>query len=1169
MASQPSEERNLLRLRAWEQRNQETSQAKDLNPENVPLFGEPYKTNKGDELSNRVQRMLGSYEDVNNPCPFSIEALPIASYVTFSQSDQGQPNTDKTTKPPFHNQALHMSAQSQKGPSSNSCSSQPVTTSAASTSPNQHGHASTFSKPSFNHGQGSQPGHSAPQQKTSEVVSELREHVGFPRETSAESPDAKPLPFPHSGDHKNTDTDTRDTFDRHQGSTDHPCEPDRNMEVSTVNTKQSPKDAALLQANKTSALPTQTFPPLLSSKQPNIVMTQKPTAYVRPMDGQDQVFSESPELKPSPEPYVPLPELINKSDLGKTKIMPTFLETKADEAQCVEDILKEMTHSWPPLLTAIHTPSTDEPSKSLFPAKKAENVSSCPGQKNLDPSSADPSHLNQQRSSSSFEAAHSSGVESTSSSDSESSSGSESDSESITEEPRQPPASSSVKIEPDAPAASHGDWQLGNWIRSSQQNPSTECQGAESPIHKQQLLTQSSKHSSVEVVDPTGESKLQLSSPQKESTDNLAIPQPSSGSPQDNSCHQSNQKSLSADVNSCRRKLSKAVKAGCLDRTEAAVSVKCEEAVTTRTKDPCFTDRPKVKTKAGRCKKKDSSDTKRDIKRTKHASLDKQKTGSEPGPGVRLVLCGHCPSCGVRYPNPCFCPTERPAQPDQLFPAPPVRVSCSKPKAETTCRRGTKIPHETTHVQLEKPGHTAKASRDLRRPPRSLLVKIDLTLLSRVPRTSSTHQRIPSNAKTSALVVEQDGGGSGFPTRKHTKNTPSKKSRPQNVEAENITLPRKKQKLENKNTSSTHVSIKPESSIDPVEAHEQKRAKKNVQHPATSKDAAKDSKLHKFSSGKTQESSKAAVKIKDSHKHKKSSGKHTAHQRNEKQKPPKSSLAVPSSSQPTRAAPTIRPLLRFEDRQHPVKHYIKEAKKLKHKADAEADKLSKAFSYLEAAMFFVESGIAMEKDPQISVSSYTMFSETVELLKFVLRLKNSVDSSSAPPSEKDFIALCLKCQSLLQMAMFRHKHKTALKYSKTLTDHFHNSAQATHNAPVSTSKVSDNPSPNVPSPANTSCSSGPGSNHSGSGLVASPAGSTVVVPQAIEQMAFTYVNITTLFLSAHDMWEQAQELARRGSGVLAELDTVLGPLSLTSSMNSMVHYTRQGVHWLRLDSQKV
>lgn len=33
-------------------------------------------------------------------------------------------------------------------------------------------------------------------------------------------------------------------------------------------------------------------------------------------------------------------------------------------------------------------------------------------------------------------------------------------------------------------------------------------------------------------------------------------------------------------------------------------------------------------------------------------------------------------------------------------------------------------------------------------------------------------------------------------------------------------------------------------------------------------------------------------------------------------------------------------------------------------------------------MYFVESGIAMEKDPQISMSSHTMFAETVELLKY-------------------------------------------------------------------------------------------------------------------------------------------------------------------------------------------
>lgn len=41
------------------------------------------------------------------------------------------------------------------------------------------------------------------------------------------------------------------------------------------------------------------------------------------------------------------------------------------------------------------------------------------------------------------------------------------------------------------------------------------------------------------------------------------------------------------------------------------------------------------------------------------------------------------------------------------------------------------------------------------------------------------------------------------------------------------------------------------------------------------------------------------------------------------------------------------------------------------------------------------------------------------------------------------------------------------------------------------------------------------------------------------------------------------------SGMLTELDTVMGPLSLASSMSAMVRYTRQGVYWLRLGSQKV
>ncbi|KAL3041825.1 hypothetical protein OYC64_019909 [Pagothenia borchgrevinki] len=1180
MASQPSiynEERNRLRLRAREQRNQETSPAKEPNPENVPLFREPYKTNKGDTLSNRIQRMLGSFEDVNNPCPLAIEPLPIPTYVTFSQSDQAQPNTDKPAKPPFLNQ-VHTSIPSQKAPSCNGYSSQPMRTSTAPSPPNQHGHSSTFSNRSLNH---SPLGLSAKQQKKSEAHSGLRECVSLPQEMSYQSPDAKRPPFPHSIDHDNYDTDTRDTFDRLQvqGSTDHHPESDSAMDVSTFDLKQSPKDSSLPQANKGNALPSQTFPSLLSSKPPSVVMTQKPTAYVRPMDGQDHVVSDSPRLKLSPEPYVPLPEIINKSALGKTKLLPPFLETRADEVQCVEEILREMTHSWPPLLTAIHSPSSVEPSKSPFPAKEAASLSSCPVQKNYKSPPANPSQLIQQSSSSSLEAAHSRGVEPASSSDSECSSRSESESESTIEEPPPPPVSISVKTEPEPLAVTHGDWQLGNWIqsRSSQQNSSAEGQSCshpyESPAHKRPPPTQSSQHPlSAEVVDPYRESKPS-SSNQKELT------QHHSESPQDNYNHHSGHKSPSAGLNISRTLLcnthsSKPVTAGCPDHTKATINVKCEEVVDTRNKDPCFTDRPKVKTKVGHSKKsKNNSETKRDCKRTsKHTSLDKRKTGSDPE--VTVVLCVHCPSCGVRYPNPCSCPTQSPAKADQLTPAPPLRVSCSKPMLETLCPKGSKVLHKTSKRHSEKTGHTIKSSLEPQKPFSSLLVKIDLSLLSRVPWTCNIHQELPNNAKRSALVIEQHAGG-GDASTPHKVIKSSKKSISQNIEVDNSTHPRKKQKLENKNTSSTsHASVKLEcSSNSKADGERKKKVEKKpvpMQQPLTPKDPAKDPakvpKVNKRSSGKPQESSKEAAKSKDSQKHKKSGGKHAEQPHFEKQKPQKSTPAVPSSSQTPRGALSKRPLLRVEGRQYPVKHYIKEAKKLKHKADVESDKLIKAFNYLDAAMFFVESGIAMEKDPHISTSSYTMFAETVELLKFVLKLRNSVDAS-ATAAEKDFFALCLKCQSLLQMTMFRHKHKIALKYSKTLTDHFSNST--THDPPVLTPKVTHTPSymPNMPSPANTSSSFGPGSGHSGSGV--DPVGSTVTVPQAIGQVAFTYVNITTLVLSAHDIWDQAEELSQKGSGLLTELDSVMGALSLTSSMSSVVRYTRQGVHWLRLDSQKV
>lgn len=65
-----------------------------------------------------------------------------------------------------------------------------------------------------------------------------------------------------------------------------------------------------------------------------------------------------------------------------------------------------------------------------------------------------------------------------------------------------------------------------------------------------------------------------------------------------------------------------------------------------------------------------------------------------------------------------------------------------------------------------------------------------------------------------------------------------------------------------------------------AETQQQKKAKKDFQHPELSEDAAKKSKLHK-NQAKTQESSKKTEKNKVSHKPKKSNGKCTEHPQSE------------------------------------------------------------------------------------------------------------------------------------------------------------------------------------------------------------------------------------------------------------------------------------------------
>ncbi|KAM4702016.1 AF4/FMR2 family member 3 [Discoglossus pictus] len=256
-----------------------------------------------------------------------------------------------------------------------------------------------------------------------------------------------------------------------------------------------------------------------------------------------------------------------------------------------------------------------------------------------------------------------------------------------------------------------------------------------------------------------------------------------------------------------------------------------------------------------------------------------------------------------------------------------------------------------------------------------------------------------------------------------------------------------------------------------------------------------------------------------------------------------------------------RTKLLFDSTPRNADYFMQEAKRMKHKADAMMDKFDKVLNYTEAALSFIECGNAMEHGPMESKSPYTMYSETVELIRYALRLK-SHSGPNASSQDKKITALCYRCLALLYWRMFRLKRDHAVKYSKALIDYFKNSSKVPQ-APSSwstTGKTTGTPSPLSPSPSPVSSVGSQGSIHS-SGAPSST--SIISIPQRIHQMAANHVSITNSILHSYDYWEIADNVAKDNLDFFNELDALMGPVTLHSSMEHLVQYTRQGLHWVR------
>ncbi|XP_040182632.1 AF4/FMR2 family member 1 isoform X3 [Rana temporaria] len=1165
MAAQSSlynEERNLLRIRERERRNREILQERHPFSDHAPLFPEPYKTRKGDELSSRIQSMLGNYEEVYEEvkeligvksCQDSIHvpssALPASSLVKSDKQHSYNSNNSRSlgSRPRPHTGSVLCSNELRGSQSRVSLQQRTGVMSMEKTvKQTQEG---SSAKPSF----------------SPDSISALSPLL------SSLSPPVEPLSPLHS---------SHQVDSKPRGGQSHAKSHHRATKSPILNDTGNREGTATTVANLVPSA--QTFPKYLT----NSTLPPKPTAYVRPMDGQDQVPTHSPDLKPIEEDYheESYGSHVDLKPSGKdkfSKLASEPYETFTNEAHCVEEILKEMTHSWPPPLTAIHTPSTTEPSKFAFPNKESQQVSSVKvNQKQHDTSSKVlPSP---QEGSSMLEA-------DLQLSDSEDS---DEEEEEVTEKPLSSPAPSSVvpsqvdsvpsqvdsvPSQVDSVVSAHSgsveteasetesssdtesesgssdgeenkhdtqpsDWQLGNFMVK----PAALAESLNSTVdHEQEGHWESKEHDSLS--PPLHDSPKTVESPhekvnwtsQEDIQNNPSFPE----SPIVNETVTPRQ---TVGIKQPKRP----VKASFQNEPKGGLTVESEPQPY-RPRDQPSKERPTVKTKV----KTKPNDYKEPNTIVAHSSENKKHRSSHHSSSTKK-----CPSTQ----------TDKKQSALSL----PQCPSGSKGLSQSKANHRTNPTHPAVVVRED--SHRDKVLLpigDNRLPPPiknshkplALIVKIELSLLSRFPGSSG---KVNESKSKNISSHDSHSKKKDKPEKTHSHNHGKEHAKRKVEVKEKNTLheTHKKMKLDNdtKASSSHKESSKKVPKISPEDSHKEHRHQKLISPTQPKKPEKMAHKRHPSESSPCRQQSTTSSKKSSSKEHTTPKQRKVEETSIERPKSSKGSTdktnPFPVPSLPNGTAKPTRPQLKFEEKLYSPEHYMKEAKKLKHKADVMSDKIGKSFNYLDAAMFFIECGIAMEADVNAPKPAYTMFAETVELIKFIMKLKNFSDSS-APTHEKAFAVICMRCQSVLYMAMFRYKKDTALKYSRTLGEHFKSSSRAAQAPSPCVARSSGTPSPMSPTPSPASSGgSQPGSNNSGS------QSNSVTIPQMIHHIASSYVNITSYILYAYDIWEQADLLAKKNKDFFADLSAMVCPLALNSTMTELVHYTRQGLQWLRLES---
>ncbi|XP_006881974.1 PREDICTED: AF4/FMR2 family member 2-like [Elephantulus edwardii] len=1249
------QDRSALKKREWERRNQEVQQEEDLFSSGFDLFGEPYKTNRGDALANRVQNTLGNYDEMkdlltNHSNQNHLVGIPKNS-VPQTPVNKNEPSffpEQKNRIVPPHQDSTHPSAP-MPPPSVVILNSTLIHSNrkAKPDWPRESPNPSTVPAGQAN----SQP-NKIQVSTQDQTPARLEDFFVYP----AEQPQvgAAEESNPSANEDANPKPNGEETF-KEIFQSNSPGESEF-----TVQAPGSPLVASSLLA-PSSGLSVQNFPAGLYCK-PSMGQ-QKPTAYVRPMDGQDQAPDISPTLKPSIEFENSFGNLSfgslldgkpsaasSKTKLPKFTILQTNEVSLPSDPSCVEDILRESQHLTPGFTLQKWSDPTSRASTKML----EDDLKISSDEDDLEPVKTLTTQCTATELYQAVEKAKPKNNPvnllvatpqppptvpanggSGSSSESESSSESDSDTESSTTDSESNEAPRVATPEPEPPSTNK--WQLDKWLNKvTSQNKSFICGQNEPPMETISLPPPIIQPVEVQVKNKANPSQ-NVAEPKERPLLNLirekARPRPTQKVPEAKALK--HKLPISVDTASQRtigkKQPKKTEKSATVD--DFAWPKPNNNSNTPKEKESVeLPDPPRGRSKAAAHKpgprKEPRPSMPVTVEKKKYRgpgkTVPKSREFIETDSSTSDSNTDHEETLQMKALPPCAASGGSLAKSKEACTATQTLsasvTSSSNNDAPVTSEEPSFSPLSVLHSELLSPIQEPESMKNL-------WVKIDLDLLVRVP-GHNLLQVVPPKPdhKDAAPKAKRQPSAPAA-----EKPAPKGKRKHKPTEAAEK-IPEKKQRLEDSSLIcllppciSPVPPHKPPSTRENNSSRRANRRKEEKLFPPPLSPLPEDPPRRRNVSGNNgpfnHEKAILTTGQATLTKLKRSEGKFCATfkgisvtEGDTQKKAASAAIAVTGIANSTAtitaaaivtatvtatttatattttttttisaitstittglvdsshlemaswaALPLLsssstsvrRPKLTFDDSVHNADYYMQEAKKLKHKADALFEKFGKAVNYADAALSFTECGNAMERDPLEAKSPYTMYSETVELLRYAMRLKNFA-SPLASHGDKKLAVLCYRCLSLLYLRMFKLKKDHAMKYSRSLMEYFKQNA----------SKVAQIPSPwvgngkNTPSPVSLNnvspinpmgnCNNGP-----------------VTIPQRIHHMAASHVNITSNVLRGYEHWDMADKLTRENKEFFGDLDTLMGPLTQHSSMTNLVRYVRQGLCWLRIDA---